>query len=230
MSDIQNVEMKPQDRIAQAGILLVEQAGMALVSDAYKFPNTSTGHIQSIGNDGTLKIDGAFNETVKTTMKARHDDKSTYFAIWNHTDVVDSLGQSHNVDQINGGDFLTVLVNNRLGSHTDFKANDGSTQLQMDGQTAFTPKDGVINDSSNVIKDAAGNYLGEVHIVAKPTQNPNVLGIAAQYKYHDIYLGDVGALITLDPNSGYKTADFQIEQVYNPPPPAPPPAAAPAGK
>lgn len=225
---VNEVEMKAGDRLAEAGILLTEQAGMALISDAYKFPQVQRGTIKPEGNDGTLKIEGPVHQLLRTSMKERHDEGSSYFATWTHSDVMDPIGRSlSSKDQIAGGDFLVVLANNRLGSHTDFKAADGSTKLQMDGQTQLTPKDGVIRDAINTITDANGNYLGEVHLVAKPTQ-PNVLNITASYKFKDTYLGDVELVMTLDPNNQFKSADFQLQQKYNPPPFVPAPTPAPA--
>lgn len=229
MSQVNDVEMKPGDRIAEAGILLAEQAGMALISDAYRFPQVLSGTIKPEGSDGTLKIEGPVHQLVKTTMKERHDSGSTYFATWTHSQVMDPIGRTLSTkDQVAGGDFLVVLTNNRLGSHTDFKAADGNLKIQMDGQTQLTPKDGVIRDATNTITDAAGNYLGEMRLVARPTQ-ANVLNITASYKFKDTYLGDVELVMTLDPKTQYTSADIQIQQKYNPPPVVPP-QAAPAAK
>lgn len=225
MANIENVDIKPQDRIAQAGILLVEQAGMSLLSDAYKFPEQTQGHVDSLGGEGTLNISGPVDETLKSSLVAKHEDRGTYMGLWNHTEIKDKQGNSQVVDQVMGGDMLVVLVNNRLANHIDFRDNSGQVQYQMEGQTQFTPKDGVINDSTSTISDANGNYLGEVHIVAKPSaKQPNGLEITASYKYHDTYLGDVGAMMLLDPTNQYHSADFQLVQRYNPPPAPPPPA------
>ena len=182
---VNDVDLKPADRIAEAGVMIVQQAGMALLSDAYQFPTVTGGKISPEGADGTLKVEGPFNELLKTFMKERHDDKSTYFGTWTHTDVMDRMRRNlTGKDEVNGGDFLVVLANNRLGSHTDFKLPDGTLAFQMDGQTQLTPKDGVIRDATNTITDSAGNYLGEMHLVAKPTAG-NVLNVTAQYKYKD---------------------------------------------
>lgn len=225
---VNEVELKAADRLTEAGILLTEQVGMSLVSDAYKFPQVQRGSIKPEGNDGTLKIEGPVHQLVRTSMKERHDEGSSYFATWTHSDLMDPIGRSlGSKDQVAGGDFLVVLTNNRLGSHIDFKGQDGSTKLQMDGQTQLTPKDGVIRDAINIISDANGNYLGEVHLVAKPSQ-ANVLNITASYKFKDTYLGDVELVMTLDPNTQYKSADIELRQKYNPPPFVPPPAPAPA--
>lgn len=229
MSEVKDIELKPADRIVEAGVLLAEQVGMSLVSDAYKFPEIQKGSIKPEGNDGTLRIEGPVHQLVRSTMKSRHADQGTYFAVWTHTDVSDRMGRSlSSKDQVAGGDFLVVLVNNKLGSHTDYKSADGKLQMQMDGQTLFTPKDGVIRDITNTISDGQGNYMGEMRLVAKPVQG-NVLSIAAQYKFKDTYLGDLELSFTLDPNTNYTSADFEIKQSYNPPPaPAPvPPVAAP---
>ncbi len=229
MGQSNDVDLKPSDRLAEAGIMVVQQAGMALLSDAYQFPQVTNGKMAPEGNDGTLRVEGPFNELLKTFMKERHDNNSTYFGTWTHTDVTDRLGRSlSSKDEVNGGDFLVVLTNNRLGSHTEFKRADGSLQFQMDGQTQLTPKDGVIRDSVNTITDAAGNYIGEVHLVAKPSQ-ANVLNINAQYKFRDTYLGDVELIMTLDPSTNYQSADIALSKKYNPPPPPPPVPATTAG-
>lgn len=228
MANIENVDIKPQDRIAQAGILLVEQAGMSLLSDAYKFPEQTRGHIDSVGADGTLQMSGSVNETIKSTLVAKHEEHGSYMGLWNHTEIKDQRGNTQTVDQVMGGDLLVVLTNNRLANHIDFKDSNGQLQYQMEGQTQFTPKDGVINDSSSTISDADGNYLGEMHIVAKPSaKQRNGLEITATFKYHDTYLGDVGAFMILDPDKQYRSADFQLVQRYDPPPPPPPPAQTP---
>ena len=230
MANVENIDIKPQDRIAQAGILLVEQAGMSLLSDAYKFPEQTRGHIDSVGADGTLQIDGSADETMKSSLLAKHEDRGTYMGLWNHTEIKDRQGKTQVVDQVMGGDMLVVLVNNRLANHIDFKDDNGQVQYQMEGQTQFTPKDGVINDSTSTISDASGNYLGEVHIVAKPAaKQANSLEITASYKYHDTYLGDVGAIMILDQQNHYRSADFQLLQRYNPPPPVTPTAPATSG-
>ena len=228
MSEAHDVELKPADKLAEAGIMLVQQAGMSLLSDSYQFPQALRGKITPDDKDGSLNVQGPFNESLKTFMKERHDEKTTYFGTWTHTDVMD---QSHrNIstkDEVNGGEMMVVLATNRLGSHTDFKRADGSLQFKMDGQTQLTPKDGVIRDATNVFTDENGNYIGEMHLVAKPVAG-NMLGIAAQYKYHDTYLGDVELVMTLDPNTQYSSADIQLAKKYNPPPPPPvaPPVAA----
>ncbi len=225
MGESHDVEVKPADRLAEAGIVLVQQAGMALVNDAYQFPVVSSGKIVPSGNDGTLSVKGPYDEYLKTFMKQR-DDGKTYFGTWTHTDILDSQKQKNSVkDEVNGGDFTVILVNNRLGSHTDFKDANGDTLFQMDGQTQLTPKDGVIRDSINVLSDNAGNYMGEVHLVAKPVAG-NVLDVTAQYRYHDTYLGDVELVMTLDPKTNYTSADIQIAKKWNPPPPPPPVAPA----
>lgn len=228
MGESHDVEVKPADRLAEAGIVLVQQAGMALLSDAYQFPASNTGKITPSGNDGTLSIQGPYSEYVKTFMKERDDGKA-YFGTWTHTDILDAQKKKVSAkDEVNGGDFTVILVNNRLGSHTDFKDGNGGLLFQMDGQTQLTPKDGVIRDAVNVLSDSSGNYMGEVHLVAKPVAG-NVLGIVAQYKHHDAYLGDVELVMTLDPKTNYTSADIQIAKKWNPPPPVVvPPTAAPA--
>ncbi|MBX9693156.1 MAG: hypothetical protein K2Z81_12275, partial [Cyanobacteria bacterium] len=159
----------------------------------------------------------------------RHDTGSTYFGTWTRTDVMDRMHRSlSSKDEVNGGDFLVVLANNRLGSHTDFKLPDGSLQFQMDGQTQLTPKDGVIRNSANTITDAQGNYLGDVTLIAKPVAG-NVLNVTASYKFKDTYLGDVELVMTLDPSTQYSSADIKLQQKYNPPPPVVP-APAPVAK
>lgn len=227
MANIENIEIKAQDRIAQAGILLVEQAGMALLSDAYKFPQNTKGTIEAVGNDGTLKIEGPVNETMKSSLVAKREEHGSYMGLWNHTEI-NRNGQTQVVDQVMGGDFLVVLVNNKLANHIDFKNPDGSVEFQMEGQTTFTPKDGVINDSTSTVSDGAGNYLGDVHIVAKPSKQPNGLEISAQYSYKGTYLGDVGAVMLLDPSRQFRHAEFQLLRRWSPPPPAPLPTPAPA--
>lgn len=223
MANLENIDIKPQDRIAQAGILLVEQAGMSLLSDAYQFPQQTRGHIDTVSGDGVLHITGPVDETMKTTLTAKHEDHGTYMGFWNHTENKNSQGMTQVVDQVMGGDMLVVLVNNKLANHIDFKDLNGQIQYQMEGQTLFTPKDGVINDSTSTISDADGNYLGEVHIVAKPAaKTPNGLEITATYKYHETYLGDVGAVMLLDSKSQFKSADFELMQRYDPPPPPQP--------
>ncbi|MBX9685172.1 MAG: hypothetical protein K2X27_00645 [Candidatus Obscuribacterales bacterium] len=226
MSDAEKIELKAQDRITQAGILIVEQLGLTLLLDSYKFPEPHQGKMKTVANDGTLKIEGPVNELLKSSMIKKKDDKSTYFGIWNHTEITDPAGHKSSSDEVMGGDFLVVLVNNRLATHTDFKGENGDLQLKMDGQSMFTPRDGVtINDLINTVTDANGNYLGEFHLTAKSSK-PNMLEINASYKYHELYLGDVEAHINLDPEDLYRSASFEVEQKYNPPPP--PPIAVPS--
>jgi hypothetical protein len=60
-----------------------------------------------------------------------------------------------------------------------------------------------------------------VHLVAKPKGAGNVLDITASYSKQGTYVGDIEAIITVDPNN-HNNATIQIMQEYNPPPPAPP--------
>lgn len=238
MSDAQNVDLKPEDRMAQAGIVLVEQVGMTLLSDAYKFPQSTTSHIKA-ADDGTLTIDGPIDETIKTSMMFKKDDKTTQFGTWNHTEMADASGKTFaKADQVNMGFLLDVLLTGKMGSHTDFRAADGSILFSLDGLTMLDPRDrspGTMtgrslpdpgkpytNDTTSTVKDSAGNYLGDVHIVAKPDAQGNVLDIMATYKYKNTYVGDIEAIITVDPKD-HHNATLKIMKEYNPPPPPPDP-------
>jgi hypothetical protein len=237
MSDAQNVELKPEDRMAQAGIVLVEQVGMSLFSDAYSFPKTTQGHMQTVDRDGTLKIDGPVDELVKTSMMFKKDESTTQFGTWNHLEATDGSGKSlAKVDQVNMGFLLDVLLSGKMGSHTDFRGSDGRVQFSLDGLTVLTPHDSsagtmsgktlpdpgkpYTNDTTSTIKDADGNYVGDVHVTARPTGKGNVLDINATYNYKDTYVGDIEAIITVDP-ANHNKASFEIKKAYNPPPPKP---------
>jgi hypothetical protein len=241
MSDAQNINLKPEDRMSQVGMILAEQAGLSLLSDTYKFPETNTGHMQ-VTTDGLMKIDGPLDTYARTSMMFKKDDKTTQFGTWNHTEFLDQNGNATaKVDQVNMGFLLDVLITNKMGSHSDFTGADGKPMLSLDGMTMMTPKDGsagalggtalpdpgktYTNDSSYTIKDAAGNYLGDVHMMAKPKGAANVLDITAAFSVKGNYVGDIEEIITVDPND-HSRSSFQLLQEYNPPPPPPPAAPA----
>jgi hypothetical protein len=201
MSDAQYVELTPANRIAQAGMVLVEQVGMSLLSDAYKFPENSKGQIKTVGNDNILKFDGPVDETVKTFMMYKQDEKTKEIGTWNHTESIDADGKTQaTIDQVNRGFLLDVLLTGKLGSHTDFKGPDGAVQIKMDGFTVLTPKDLTpgssppggswdlpmkgnvyVADSTNTISTPDGKYLADLHLTAKPGAERNTLDIIATY-------------------------------------------------
>lgn len=246
------LDLQSTDRMAQVGNVLVEQAGMALLSDAYKFPQVTEGHIQSVTADGVMKVDGPFNEYVKTAMMFKTDDRTSEFGTWNHTEIVDLNGRPlSKVDMTNMGvinpfsnsKLSNVLLTGKLNSHTDFWAPDGSKQFSLDGWSKFDPKDfspggmkgnqypdlgtPYATDTTNTISDPKGNYLGEFHLVARQKDRPNVLGITATFMRSGTYMGDVEAVLTVDP-AKRDCATFQITRKYAPPPPPAPEPKKPA--
>jgi hypothetical protein len=201
MSDARNVELTPANRIAQASMVLVEQVGMSLLSDAYKFPESSKGHIKTVNDAGLLKFDGPVDEYVKTSMMYKQDEKTKQIGTWNHTECLDADGKTQaTVDKVNMGYLLDVLISGKLGSHTDFKGVDGGVQIKMDGLEQLTPHDTspqptpppggwslpmtgniYIADSTNKISAPDGTYIADVQLTAKPGTDRNTIDIVAVY-------------------------------------------------
>ena len=247
MSDAKEVELTPANRIAQASMVVAEQVGMSFLSDVYRFPASSQGHVQIARNDGLLKFDGPVDEYVKTSMMYKQDETTKEIGTWNHTETLDgNLRTQETIDQVNRGFLLDVLLTGKLGSHTDFKAPDGSLQLKMDGFTVLTPSDKpgtvppggkwplpvtgdvYVSDWTNTLKAPDNTYLGEVHLTAKPVPGQgNSLDIIAIYTRTAAPigtnppvitpLGSVEMVVTVDPNT-QQSADYQLF-VKNPPPP-----------
>ncbi len=242
MGEAQEIDLKASDEIAQAGMVLVEQVGMTLLSDAYKFPKTSGGKMET-DDLGTVKVDGVVDQVIKMKMLYKQDEASKYIGSWNHLDIKDSTGvPMMTVDKVNGGYLLDILLTNKLGTHADFRGADGQLKVQMDGLTALIPNDAAkpaegkslnnmvpnmgVADATNRIKDADGNYLADMRMVAKPKGEGNVLDIVATLSRGETQLGSVQMILTIDPKN-IKKGDYKI--IMHDPPPPEPPAPAPKG-
>jgi hypothetical protein len=246
MNEVKYVDLKPADRMTQAGLAIVEEAGMAFFSEAYKFPEVTTGHMRTVDNQGTLKIDGPVNEFAKTSMIFKADDSTTQFGTWQHTEMIDASGHvlqkidlvnMAKINPFNDLDLEPVMITGKMGTRTDFRGPDGAVQFSLQGKTIYDPRDyspggmsgnklpdpgkPYTHDSRNTITDAAGNYVGDIALVAKPVGQGNVLDITAKFSSKGNYIGDVEALITVDPYD-QRNADFQIRRKYDPPPPPKP--------
>lgn len=236
MGEAQEIDLKASDEIAQAGMVLVEQVGMTLLSDAYKFPKSSGGKMET-DDLGTVKIDGAVDQVIKMKMLYKQDEASKYIGSWNHLDIEDSSGvPMMTVDKVNGGYLLDILLTNKLGTHADFRGANGDLKVQMDGRTALIPHDATkpaegsnfnnvvpnmgVADSTSTIKDPDGNYIGEMRLLAKPKKGAdNVLDIVASYSKGETQLGSVQMILTIDPKNVRK-GDYKII-MHDPPPPPP---------
>lgn len=237
MGEAQEIDLKASDEIAQAGMVLVEQVGMTLLNDAYKFPKTSGGKMET-DDLGTVKVDGAVDQVIKMKMLYKQDEASKYIGSWNHLDIKDSTGiPMMTVDKVNGGYLLDILLTNKLGTHADFRGSDGRLMVQMDGRTSLIPNDAAkpaegkslenmvpnmgVADASGTIKDPDGNYLGDIRLVAKPRGSGNVLDIVATMSKGETQLGSVQMILTIDPKN-IRKGDYKIF-MHDPPPPPPAP-------
>ena len=160
----ENINLKDNDRIAQAGIALVEQA---LLADATTYPPQASGNLKLNSRDGKVQIDNPTNEFVKNKLQADHDGTTIYLE--NIASFTDASGRTvQTIDQQQAGDFLATNVTNKINNKTIVRGADGSLQYQMMGQSGFTPKDGVFRDDTLIITDGNGNQLPlQLHLTAQ---------------------------------------------------------------
>lgn len=140
------------------------------------------------------------------------------------------------VDKVNGGYLLDILLTNKLGTHTDFRGADGQLKVQIDGRQSLIPNDAAkpaegtslqnmvpnmgVADASGTIKDAEGNYIADMRLLAQPKGEGNVLNIVASYSRGETQLGSVQMILTIDPKN-IRKGDYKII-MHDPPPPPPP--------
>ena len=207
-------EMKPGDRVAQAGITLVEQA---LFDDAMRLPNSFSGEIKKPDASGLVEINSAFPEYVHT-MRQHDADGGIVNAKAYHENidtVTDARGwKLQTIDEQEEGFLLDINRTNQFMCKTIVRDANGSLQYQLQGVCAATPKDNKFKDDAYFVFNGQGQQLPiRLELVGKAT-GPDSLTVTATTMLADPtgkiiagtdgkpqILGTVKADLVVDPNN-----------------------------
>lgn len=210
----QNEDLKPGDRVAQAGLVLVEQA---LFNDAMNVP--AQGVLKTPDRNGNVEINApGFSEFVNS-MRQHDSDGSSTTARAYHEDidtVKDSSGRKlQTLDEQDQAYLLDIVTTNKWDTRAILRDGNGALQYQLQGKTNITTKDGKFRDDAYIVFNPNGDQLPvRIEIVGQATPDGNGLTITATSSYADDkgnaipgwdgkpqVLGTVVETITADPSN-----------------------------
>ncbi len=207
-------EMKPGDRVAQAGVALVEQA---LFADGGTFPDSLSGLIKLPDRNGRVELNLPGVEFVNSQRQHDSDGSLLNTKVYheNIDTITDAKGQKvQTVDEQAQGFLLDINASNKYAwCRKIVRDGKGDLQYQLQGNCSATTMNGVFKDASFLIYDHTGRQLPvQIHIVGQAT-GVDSLKISASTIYADQagvpipdstgrpqVLGVVEANITVDPN------------------------------
>lgn len=220
-------DLKAGDRVAQAGVALVEQA---LFADRNTFPNKIEGSINLPDKNGSVQLDLPNVEFVNTVRQHDKDGGASNTKVYheNIDTITDKNGKKvQTIDEQSQGFLLDVNSTNTYPwCKTIVRNGDGILKYQTQGICNVTTQNGVFKDATFIVLDSDGKQLPvQIHIVGQAT-GPDSLKVSATTIFADKdgkpivdvttgrpqVLGKIEATLTVDPDNPQRGARIKMEK------------------
>ena len=220
-------DLKTGERVAQAGVALVEQA---LFAEGKNFPNKVEGNIKLPDRNGNVQLNLPDVEFVNTMRQHDSDPPSVKTKVYqeNIDTISDKNGKKlQTIDEQRQGFLIDINSTNRFEwCKTIVRNGEGVLQYQTQGTCNVTTQNGVFKDATFNVFDSQGKQLPvQIHIVGQAT-GPDSLKVSATTVYADkdgrpitdatsgkpLVLGTIEATISVDPENPQQGAKVKLSR------------------